>query len=53
MGLRTLDIAEFFTVTAWGALPRAEQLVADFPGLREPEATLNRLLEKLKRWSVG
>jgi len=51
MGLAGSDSAEFFRVTAWGALPAAEQLVADFPGLINPAATQDRLRERLRRWA--
>lgn len=51
MGLTDAASAEFFRVTAWGAIPTAEQLVADFPGLIDPKSTLERLRQRLKRWS--
>ena len=41
---------EAFTVTAWGIVPTAEQLEADFPGmLRDPERDI-RLRARLGRW---
>ncbi len=51
MGLPGNDSAEFFRITAWGAVPTAEQLVADFPGLINPAATLERLRKRLHRWA--
>jgi N-acetylglucosamine malate deacetylase 1 len=51
MGLTDAASAEFFRVTAWGAIPTAEKLVADFPGLIDPKPTLERLRQRLKRWS--
>ncbi|HAV62309.1 MAG TPA: hypothetical protein DCY13_08075 [Verrucomicrobiales bacterium] len=51
MGLGRLTAAEFFRVSAWGTVPTARKLMADFPGLIEPAATLSRLEERLRRWS--
>lgn len=51
MGLAQSESTEFFRVTAWGTVPSAEQLVADFPGLLDPAGTLARLRARLNRWN--
>ena len=50
MGWTETRATEFFRVTAWGILPTAEQLMADFPGLIDPPATRVRLKQRLARW---
>ncbi len=51
MGLSGNESTEFFRVTAWGAVPTAEQLIADFPGVANAAATRERLRESLRRWA--
>lgn len=51
MGRAQNESTEFFRVTAWGTVPSAEQLVADFPGLLDPAGTLARLRARLSRWN--
>ncbi len=43
---------EFFTVTAWGAVPTLDQLLADFPSLSKESSRLEALGKKLARWGV-
>lgn len=52
LGLAGAGPAEFFRVTAWGAVPTPERLLEDFPALVDREGTLARLHERLRRWSV-
>jgi LmbE family N-acetylglucosaminyl deacetylase len=52
LGLPRGTAHEVFTVTAWGVVPTAEQLIRDFPPLlRTPERDA-RLEAKLQRWSA-
>jgi LmbE family N-acetylglucosaminyl deacetylase len=53
MGMSASPAAEFFRVTAWGRVPTAKELLADFPALIDPPATLRRLQQRLERWSAA
>jgi len=53
MGLPANATSEFFRVTAWGAVPDASQLLADFPGIIDPTATHERLVARLRRWQAS
>lgn len=53
LGIRTRKLVEVFTVTAWGEVPRYEQLVRDVPGLLRAASHLDRLRSRLRRWSGG
>ncbi len=50
LGIRGRRWAEVFSVTAWGEVPTASQLHADFPMLLRAPSNWGRLLERLKRW---
>ena len=41
---------EVFTVTAWGEVPTAEQLLADFPSIDPSASRLDPLRRRLARW---
>jgi LmbE family N-acetylglucosaminyl deacetylase len=51
LGIDTGQAVEVFTVTAWGAIPDYDQLLADFPGILPNASQLNSLRERLERWS--
>ena len=51
LGIRSEHVFDVFTVTAWGEVPKFEQLQADFPTLSERFSNLDRLRERLERWS--
>ena len=48
--LPVVPLAEAFTVTAWGEVPDAEQLLRDFPNLIPNAAREARLRARLRRW---
>jgi LmbE family N-acetylglucosaminyl deacetylase len=50
LGIRGKRLAEVFSVTAWGEVPTARQLLADFPKLLPGAAGWSRLQKRLKRW---
>jgi LmbE family N-acetylglucosaminyl deacetylase len=50
LGLRANPLVEVFSVTAWGELPTAAQLRADFPKLVPTAGSWARLQQRLKRW---
>lgn len=50
LGLGAGPLAEVFTVTAWGEVPKAEQLAKDFPPLLRSRLRWMRLVRRLKRW---
>ncbi len=52
MGVAEDRALEFFTVTAWGAIPTLEALERDFPSLSRNHSHLEALGEKLSRWRV-
>jgi LmbE family N-acetylglucosaminyl deacetylase len=53
LGIRTRGQVEVFTVTAWGEVPTADQLVGDMPGVMESASHLKRLRTRLRRWRGG
>ena len=50
LGITTPHAIEVFRVTAWGEVPKLEQLVADFPSLMREASQLDRLEARLKQW---
>lgn len=50
LGIASSKPMEVFTVTAWGAVPRGEQIIQEFPGIVKELSELERMKEKLKRW---
>ncbi len=52
MGIGGDRALEFFTVTAWGAIPTLETLEQDFPSLCRSHSQLGALGRKLSRWGV-
>jgi LmbE family N-acetylglucosaminyl deacetylase len=53
LGLNNSSPMEFFTVTAWGAVPRLEQLIQDIPGIVSDQQRLDRLGKRLARWGAA
>jgi LmbE family N-acetylglucosaminyl deacetylase len=43
-------VREFFTVTAWGEVPQAGQIISDFPGISKQYSRLDHLTQKLEQW---
>ena len=41
---------EVFTVTAWGEIPRYEDLLRDLPGIDPAASHLDGLKQRLERW---
>lgn len=52
LGLHTERFLEFFTLTAWGALPNLEQLLADFPPMFTDGLKQDALRNKLTRFGT-
>jgi hypothetical protein len=50
LGLPTAHAVEVFRVTAWGAVPKLSQLLADFPPLLTEAAALEPLETRLRLW---
>lgn len=50
MGIQSNRIHEFFTVTAWGEVPRLEDLLRDIPNISREFSRLEKLEARLKRW---
>lgn len=50
LGISEPGLFEVFLVTAWGALPRMDQLMRDFPGLVAQASHLERLAARLATW---
>ena len=50
LGITSGRATEVFTVTAWGEVPTAEQLVSDFPALDAGASRLDALRQRLARW---
>jgi len=51
LGIESPSAFETFTVTAWGAVPTLEQLLADFPCVDSNFSHLDRLATRLKQWA--
>ena len=51
LGITIPHAIEVFRVTAWGQVPRLEQLIADLPPLMREASQLDRLAARLKQWS--
>jgi hypothetical protein len=51
LGLSPHPLAEVFTVTAWGTVPTLGQIVQDVPNILPQVSHLDRLQERLERWS--
>lgn len=51
VGLPTGRAFELFTVTAWGRIPKYDQLLADVPNVAAGQSNLDRLKAQLTRWS--
>lgn len=52
LGLDSERATEVFRVTAWGAIPKMEQLLADFPPLMGHCSDLEGLEQRLARWRL-
>ncbi|HEV8542134.1 MAG TPA: PIG-L family deacetylase [Verrucomicrobiae bacterium] len=50
LGLPVDRIREFFTVTAWGNVPTADQVLNDFPDVDRAFSQLDALRARLARW---
>lgn len=50
MGIQSNRIFEYFTVTAWGQVPRLEDLLRDIPNIVPELSHLQPLATRLKRW---
>ena len=50
LGVPSKVAIEYFTVTAWGAVPNAERLIEDFPDLVASSASPSELGKRLQRW---
>lgn len=51
VGITVPGLFEVFTVTAWGVIPKFEQLMSDFPDLAENASNYDSLRKLLCRWS--
>ena len=52
LGFKSQHAFEMFTVTAWGAVPTAEQLLKDFPPITPKFSHVKKLRQRLKRWGA-
>ena len=50
LGIHSERAFEVFTVTAWGSVPKIEQLISDLPNVSGEFSNLPRLAERLARW---
>lgn len=50
LGIRVTRATEVFTVTAWGQVPRFEDLIRDLPELRVNALRLSQLKRRLNLW---
>lgn len=50
LGISSPHAFEVFTVTAWGDVPAADQLLRDFPGVDVDASNLDALRRKLEMW---
>ena len=51
LGVESPRLLEFFNVTAWGAVPTYEQILKDLPNIVPQASNLERLKERLVRFS--
>ncbi|NDE98133.1 MAG: hypothetical protein EB034_07640 [Verrucomicrobia bacterium] len=52
LGFKSQHAFEMFTVTAWGAVPRAEQLLNDFPPITPKFSHVKKLRQRLAHWGA-
>ena len=50
MGIQSTRVFEYFTVTAWGEIPKLEELLRDFPNIVPEFSQLDSLQSRLNRW---
>ncbi len=50
LGIQSPHAFEVFTVTAWGEVPTADQILRDFPGVDARASNLDTLRRKLQTW---
>ncbi len=50
LGIQSDRAMEVFTVTAWGSVPRYEQLLRDIPNIVPEASRLEQLRARLERW---
>ena len=50
MGIQANRIIEYFTVTAWGEVPKLEDLLRDIPNIVPEFSQLDSLQTRLTRW---
>jgi len=50
MGIQSNRVFEFFTVTAWGEVPKLEDILRDIPNIVPEFSRLENLKTRLKRW---
>jgi LmbE family N-acetylglucosaminyl deacetylase len=53
LGICAEGLFEVFSVTAWGAVPSMEQLLADIPGVCVRASHLDQLSSRLREWRVA
>jgi LmbE family N-acetylglucosaminyl deacetylase len=53
LGIASRQPVEVFRVTAWGAIPEYERLLADFPALLPGATNLTALRERLAQWRLA
>jgi LmbE family N-acetylglucosaminyl deacetylase len=53
VGIESDHVHEVFTVTAWGEVPRYEQLLSELPAVAERFSNLPRLRQRLARWRAA
>jgi LmbE family N-acetylglucosaminyl deacetylase len=50
MGIKSNRVFEFYTVTAWGQIPKLEDIQRDIPNIVSEFSQLQNLETRLKRW---
>jgi len=50
MGIQSNRVFEFYTVTAWGEVPKFDDIVRDIPNIVPEFSQLDNLQARLKRW---
>lgn len=53
LGISLPGVFETFSVTAWGLVPRLEDLLRDFPGISREASRLDRLATRLDGWRAA